>query len=590
MTEFRLWAPQRSRAALRLQGQAPVLMHAAGHGWFELKMHCGAGAAYRYQFDDGLCVPDPASRAQQDDVHGPSLVVDPLAYEWQYPEWLGRPWHEAVVYELHVGACGGFNGVGERLPELKQLGISAVELMPIADFPGRHNWGYDGVLPYAPDRAYGSPEDLKRMIDRAHGLGLMVLLDVVYNHFGPDGNYLHAYAEDFFRDDIETPWGAAIDFRRPEVRQYFTQNALYWLQEYRLDGLRFDAVHAIAEPSFLDDLAVQVRGAVEPGRQVHLILENEGNDASHLERSAGKGFDAQWNDDGHNALHVLLTGESEGYYANYADAPADKLARCLQEGFVYQGEASPTHGGAPRGTPSGHLPPSAFVLFLQNHDQIGNRAFGERLSTLTRPDALRAAVALQLLSPQIPLIFMGEEWGSRRPFLFFTDHGPELADAVRNGRRQEFAHFAAFAVEQRRESIPDPNDAASFLASIPDHGERRHALHRDWEDYYRALLTLRAEVLVPRLPGARGLDSAALGRSAVMAQWRLGDGSVLALYANLGDSTVQCPPPRGHLMYAPDGSAMAALTQGRLPAYTSCAYLQAYLQEDPLQDVSENAV
>src|SRR5690606_28615566 len=372
-TRFRLWAPTAAAVQVELNDSELIPMQAEqDSGWYRAEIPCGAGHRYRYRvrLQDGseLSVPDPASRSQDGDVHGASIVVDPNAYLWQNPEWKGRPWHETVLYELHVGACGGFAGVMKKLPELAKLGITAIELMPIAEFPGAHNWGYDGVLPYAPDASYGTPDDLKQLIDRAHGLGIMVFLDVVYNHYGPDGNYLAAYAAPFFRDDIHTPWGQAIDFRRPEVSDFFIENALYWLMEYRFDGLRFDAVHAITEQDWLPELARRIRNGVEPERHVHLVLENEHNDAQLLSDEL---FTAQWNDDGHHAMHVLLTGESDAYYRDFSEAPARKLARCLAEGFVYQGDPSPYKQGARRGQPSAHLPTTAFVLFLQNHDQIG---------------------------------------------------------------------------------------------------------------------------------------------------------------------------------------------------------------------------
>ncbi|MBP5090235.1 malto-oligosyltrehalose trehalohydrolase, partial [Pseudomonas chlororaphis] len=470
---------------------------------------------YRFNIDERIRVPDPASRAQDGDVHGPSLVVDPQAYRWQHPHWQGRPWHQAVIYELHVGVLGGYREVEKHLPRLVELGITAIELMPLAEFPGDRNWGYDGVLPYAPEASYGSPDDLKHLIDCAHGLGLAVMLDVVYNHFGPDGNYLHHYAKAFFREDRHTPWGAAIDFRRQPVRDFFIDNALMWLLEYRFDGLRLDAVHAIDDPDFLHELAQRVRQRIDPARQVWLTLENEHNQASLLEQH----FDAQWNDDGHNALHVLLTGETDAYYADFAERPTEKLARCLSQGFAYQGHV--TRHGTARGEPSGHLPPSAFVLFLQNHDQIGNRAFGERLVRLAEPQALRAATVLLLLSPMIPLLFMGDELAAPQPFLFFTSHHGELADAVREGRRGEFAAFSAFADPHKREQIPDPNAPDTFLASRPqadpDQGEQTRAL-------YRQLLQLRREHIVPYLPGAEALGAEVLAEGALCARWRLGNG------------------------------------------------------------------
>jgi maltooligosyltrehalose trehalohydrolase len=565
LARFRLWAPAQETVSVALEGGPLLPMERSPDGWFAATAPCAAGARYRYRLADGTLVPDPAARAQVDDVHGPSVVVDPRAYAWRNPGWRGRPWRETVLYELHAGTCGGFAGVAKRLPRLKDLGITAVELMPINDFPGRRNWGYDGALPYAPDAAYGTPDALKSLIDTAHELGLMIFLDVVYNHFGPDGNYLSLYAPQLFRQDHTTPWGPAIDFRQPVVRSFFAGNVLLWLMEYRFDGLRFDAVHAIEEQSWVDEMAAAVRATVEPGRHVHLVLEHH-NDASHLE----KDFDAQWNDDGHNVLHVLLTGEHGGYYADYADRPAEQLARCLADGFIFQGEHCP-YLGAPRGMPSAHLPPTAFVLFLQNHDQIGNRAFGERLTTLADPAALEAAIALLLLCPQIPLLFMGEEDASRTPFLFFTDHQAELAEAVREGRRNEFARFPAFSDPATRERIPDPNALRTFQASVPhaDHhaGPARNAL-------YRQLLALRHAEIVPRLDQTCSIGAHAVGARAVLARWRLGDGAVLTIGTNLGWEPAAMPPPAGELLFAtPPGAAQQARA-GSLAPHATVAYLE----------------
>lgn len=559
-TRFRLWAPDRDAVAVEIEGLGPVAMAAAGDGWFEAEAACGAGTGYRYRLAPDLAVPDPAARAQ-DDVHGPSIVVDPRAYAWRHAEWRGRPWRNTILYELHVGAYGGYAGVVQRLPEIAALGITAIELMPLAEFPGGRNWGYDGVLPYAPESAYGPPEALKALVDAAHGLGLMVFLDVVYNHFGPDGNYLGAYASPFFRTDVPTPWGAAIDFRVPQVRDYFTQNALYWLQEFRFDGLRLDAVHAIVDRDWLEELAGTVRQTIDPDRFVHLVLENDDNDAELLTA----GFDAQWNDDGHHVLHHLLTGEADGYYADYADGPAERLRRCLAEGFVYQGEASPHRDGRRRGQPSDHLSPTSFVLFLHNHDQIGNRALGERLGSLATRQALEAGTALLLLSPQIPLMFMGDEWGARTPFYFFTSHGPELAQAVREGRRREFAAFAGFAGQL--EQLPDPNDQATFAASIPDAGEAQTPPGSTRLDLVRRLLLLRHVEIIPRLDGTRTEASAVLGPAAVVVHWRMGDGAVYALYVNLGAEAVPARREGGEVMVAIPDSAAADLDGGRLPPW-----------------------
>ncbi|MGS7252299.1 malto-oligosyltrehalose trehalohydrolase [Pseudomonas anuradhapurensis] len=565
---FALWAPDARSVSVELEQQPAIELLPTEDGWYSGVAPARAGDNYHYRIDGQLQVADPASRYQPDGVHGPSQLVDIAAYPWQH-HWQGRPWHEAVIQELHVGVLGGYQGVASLLPRLAATGITAIELMPIGQFPGARNWGYDGVLPFAAQHSYGTPLQLCQLIDQAHGHGLMVMLDVVYNHFGPDGNFLHQYASPFFREDRQTPWGAAIDFRRPQVREYFIQNALMWLCEYRFDGLRLDAVHAIDQPDFLVELAQRVRAAVEPGRRVWLVLENEHNQAFLLEQ----GFDAQWNDDGHNALHVLLTGETEGYYEDYKHQPIDKLARCLGEGFVFQGEAN--RHGQPRGEPSGHLAPSAFVLFLQNHDQIGNRALGERLSVLCPPAALRAATALLLLSPMIPLLFMGDDDGSRAPFLFFTDFHDELADAVREGRRGEFAHFPAFADPEQRARIPDPNAVQTFERSRPN----RHDVLAGWHGLYQQLLTVRRQQLLPRLPGTRALGAKVLGAKALSASWRLGDGSTLRIDLNLAEQPQSVALPQAGLRLF-DSSADAH-TDATLSPYSCVVSLLPPSPETP---------
>ena len=521
-------------------------------GWFTLDAPAAPGTRYRFILADGTAVPDPASHAQSGGVYGWSLVVDPDAYSWQTPDWNGRPWEETVLQELHVGTLGGFAGVAEKLEEIAALGVTAIELMPVNAFSGNRNWGYDGVLPFAPAESYGTPDDLRTLVDKAHGLGLMVFLDVVYNHFGPDGNYLNAYAPGFFHAEVHTPWGGSVAVDVAPVAAFFRENALMWLRDYRIDGLRFDAVHAIDNPDFLDALARDLRAAV-PDRHIHLVLENEHNEAARL----GDGpYDAQWNDDFHNVLHVLLTSESDAYYADFADRSAERLARCLSQGFIYQGEPSPNQDGRPRGSPSGHLPPSAFVSFLQNHDQIGNRALGERLTRLTGTDTLRAATALLMLGPQIPLLFMGDESGSRTPFLFFTDFHDALADAVREGRRKEFAKFAAFADESAREAIPDPNAATTFEASHPQPGPDA----ADWEDLYRTLIATRTRRIVPHLKGAMAIDAEVIGNKAVAASWRLGDGSILHISIDLGDAPGPLPDAPGEVLHAEGRRFIARLS------------------------------
>jgi maltooligosyltrehalose trehalohydrolase len=554
-TRFRFWAPDIARVGLEIEGRAPLAMKTEAGGWHMLDVACGAGTRYRYRIAPHLAVPDPAARAQDGDVSGPSLVVDPSSYQWRNDGWRGRPWRDAVIYEVHPGLAGGFVGLRELLPKLAELGITAIELMPIADFPGGRNWGYDGVLPFAPDTSYGTPDALKALVDRAHDLGLMMFQDVVYNHFGPEGNHLGAYASGFFRADTHTPWGAAIDFRNPVVRRFFIENALYWLREYRFDGLRFDAVHAILERDWLIELAQAVRTEID-ARQVHLVLENDNNDAGLLEA----GFTAQWNDDAHHAAHVLITGEGEGYYSDYAGHPAAAMARCLAEGFAFQGDASAYRNGARRGSPSGHLPPTSFVFFLQNHDQVGNRALGERLAAIADAGTLRVGVALLLLSPQIPLIFMGEEYGEDRPFLYFTDYQGTLAEAVKEGRRKEFGKFAAFSTAEARRRIPDPNQAETYESSRPRFGADDAS--REWQDFYRRLIALRRDTLVPYLEGARALGAEALAERALVARWSLGNGATWTLAANFSGAPVAMPAVTGKRVFAcgpaaDDGEQMA---------------------------------
>lgn len=585
-TRFRLWAPGANSVELELD-QTPdgrrIRLPRDPAGWYEARVDgVGAGARYRYRIDDTLQVPDPASRYNPHDVHGMSEVVDPLAFDWRDAAWRGRPWEDAVIYELHVGAftpAGDFDGVRRRLDYLADLGVTAIELMPVAAFPGRRGWGYDGVLAFAPQAAYGRPEDLKTLVQEAHARGLMALLDVVYNHFGPDGNYLHAYAPDFFNPRHVTPWGAAINFDAPGsevVREFFIHNALYWLEEFHFDGLRLDAIHAIcddSQPDIVQALCAAVHAGPGRDRHIHLILENDRNEAHYLARDAAgrpTGATAQWNDDFHHVMHVLVTGERDGYYVDYAAAPVAQLGRCLSEGFAYQADRSPFREGDVRGEPSRHLPPGAFIDSLQTHDQIGNRAFGDRLCQLGPAQALEAVTAVLLLAPHPPMLFMGEEFAAAQPFLFFCDFGPDLAQAITEGRRREFARFERFADPATRQVIPDPNAEATFTASVLDWSALGRAPHDRRLGLYRQLLAIRHADITPRLPGMPGAsaDFGLIGDRALVVHWQLGDGSRLTLAANLGDAPAQRPPQIGRVLYLSDTLSAADHAAGRLPPWS----------------------
>jgi maltooligosyltrehalose trehalohydrolase len=444
---------------------------------------------------------------------------------------------------------GTFQAAVRRLDDLAQLGITTLEVMPVATFRGNRGWGYDGVLPFAPHPAYGRPEDFKEFIQAAHERGLCVILDVVYNHFGPEGNYLYRYAPQFFTDRHRTPWGDAIDFAQREVREFFIHNALYWLEEYHLDGLRLDAVHAIcgeSGKSFIEELIARVDAGPGRERHVHLVLENEHNTAqwltSHSPHPEHGAAVSQWNDDSHHALHVLLTGEREAYYADYADSPLRKLGRVLSEGFAYQGERTRTTQHA-KGQPSARLPPSAFINFLQNHDQIGNRAFGERLTQLVPSDQLRGAMAVLLLSPQTPMLFMGEEFGAKTPFFYFCDYDGDLAQAIREGRRAEFKNFSAFA-NQSTDRIPDPNALSTFERSRLDWSQRERTEHADWVRYVTELFSRRRDFIEPLLPDIKPASSTySIEGSVLTVHWPLQRGGELAMVLNVGTDPVRVEMP-----------------------------------------------
>lgn len=547
---FRIWAPAHRELSLAIAGEPrPLPMNPLANGWFQLTTdRARAGSRYQFVLPDGRRLPDPAARFQPDDVHGMSEVIDSSAYAWHDGSWRGRPWHETVIYELHVGTftqAGTFAAAREKLQHLRDMGVTAVELMPIAQFPGCRNWGYDGVYPFAPASSYGRPDELRALIDAAHGLGMMMFLDVVYNHFGPEGNYIGAYAPQFFTDRHKTPWGAGINFDGPQsvpVRQFFIENALYWLQEFHFDGLRFDAVHAIVDDSprhLLDELAARVHAHMSD-RCIHLVLENEENEGRYVERDSHARpvrFTAQWNDDLHHVLHTAASGEATGYYEEYC-GDAKKLGRALAEGFAFQGEMMRFRGRT-RGTASAHLPTDAFVSFIQNHDQIGNRAFGERLNRLAPVAPLQAVAAIYLLLPQIPMLFMGEEWNSERPFAFFCDFHGELAEAVRTGRRLEFARFPQFQDPLQRERIPDPQALATFESARLDWAALDSDRHRQWLDWYREILQIRAREIIPRIPRITpGASYSVLGPLAVHVLWKVGPHEQLELLTNLSDRAV----------------------------------------------------
>lgn len=554
-TRFRLWAPDAGKLVLSLP-DADHEMIAADDGWFELTAKAPPDTEYMFVLPDGQRVPDPASRLQAGTVDGPSLVVS-ADYDWQHDR-PKRGWHEAVIYECHIGTFtpeGTFRAAMEKVPHLADLGISVLEIMPVGQFGGDRGWGYDGVLPYAPHPAYGPPQDLRRLIDTAHAHGIMVLLDVVYNHFGPEGNFLRLYASQFFDPERQTPWGAGIDFAAAPVRRFFIENALYWIETFNLDGLRLDAIDHIrdpkSDPEILIELAQEIRANVD--RPVHLTTEDNRNITYLHERDEARTplMTAEWNDDWHNAAHVLLTAETEGYYDAYADNPTLHLARAMAQGFA-------TKGAQGNGRASGHLPPDVFIDFLQNHDQIGNRANGERLTTLAKPEYLQAMQAVLLLSPHIPMVFMGDEWDETNPFLFFAGFEGDLANAVTKGRRREFEHFESFSSDD----VPDPIDPKSFERSRIDWSKAETAPGQAACARFRGLLNLRRERIAPMIPGT-GPDcgkvrDAPEGCFAI--DWRLG-GGLLSLRANLSGAATDLPAAKGdriHLTGDAVGAAASA--------------------------------
>jgi maltooligosyltrehalose trehalohydrolase len=545
MTAFRVWAPLARRVRVRFDGRTVELTPSRDDGYFEAEVpEAGPGTDYRYSLDDGAWLPDPRSAHQPEGVHGPSRVVDHGCFPWTDSGYSGFHLPSAILYELHVGTFseeGTFDGAIRHLDHLVDLGVTAVELLPVAEFSGSRGWGYDGVYPYAPHSAYGGPEALKRLVDACHARRLGVLLDVVYNHVGPAGNYLPAYGP-YFTERYATPWGKAPNLDGPDsdaVRAFVCDNALSWLSDYHFDGLRLDAVHAIVDTSarhILEELSDRVETLASVlGRPLWLVAESDLNDPRIVERkeAGGYGMDAQWSDDFHHALHALLTGERHGIYQDFGSV-AD-LAAAFSRVFVYGGRYSSyrrrVHGRSPC-----RIPSSRFVVFSQNHDQVGNRARGERTSALLSPALTRVAAALVLASPFVPLLFQGEEWGATTPFLYFTDHAdPDLARAVREGRAREFA-FGGPAPE----GVPDPQAEETFARSKLDWSEPLRPPHAELLAWYRRLIELRRTH--PAFRGAR--RERPVGSFDEANRWLLVDRGGAYLAANLGDRAVEVPIPR----------------------------------------------
>ncbi len=508
---FRLWAPEAATAELFLwpAQAAPecFAMHNDPHGFFALELTSArAGDLYRFSVDGKAALPDPASRYQPQGVHGPSQLTDPSGFVWSDQAWDGVRSERLVLYELHIGAFtpqGTFAAAAEKLPRLRDLGVTAVELMPVADFPGTRNWGYDGVSLFAPARCYGTPDDLRQLVDTAHRLGLGVHLDVVYNHLGPDGSYLAAFSPLFLSQKHHSPWGATLNFDGPGsdvVRQFFIENALHWIHEYHFDGLRLDATHAIMDDSpkhFLAELSEAVEHSMQGTRRKVLLIAEDERNLSALatpRKAGGWGLDGVWADDLHHEIHRCLTGEDDGYFADFSGTTAD-IASTVRQGWFYCGQQAP-YFGRNRGTNPCDLPLPAFVVCLQNHDQVGNRAMGERLNHLIGLSSYRAASVLLLLAPETPLLFMGQEWASSSPFQYFTDHNPELGQQVTEGRRREFARFASFSNPAARERIPDPQSPSTFTRSRLNWEETEEEPYSSVRRLYEALLHLRADNLI----------------------------------------------------------------------------------------------
>ena len=544
---FRVWAPLAPRMDLAIHGER-VPMEPQERGWWTATVDAVAGDYYGFSIDGGEALPDPRSPWQPLGVHGLSRLVDHSAFEWSDKDWRGTDVTGGVIYELHVGTFteeGTFDSAIEKLDHLLDLGVTAVELMPVAEFPGDRGWGYDGVDLFAPHHAYGGPEGLKRLVDACHRRGLAAILDVVYNHLGPDGNYLGRFGP-YFTDKYRTPWGDAINLDGPdssEVRDHLIENALMWLEDYHFDGLRIDAVHAIFDQSalhFLEELTERVEELKNRlGRVLWVIAENDLNDPRIVtpRGSGGYGVTAQWSDDLHHALHAVLTGERSGYYSDFG--ALSQVAKALRAAYVYDGVYSEFRRRR-HGRPVGDLPGHRFLGYMQNHDQVGNRALGERLSHLVTEDLLKVASAVVLTAPFVPMLFQGEEWGATTPFCYFTDHhDEELARAVTEGRRREFESFGWVA-----DSIPDPQAVETFEMSMLNWRERDEPLHRDLIEWHRDLIALRRET--PELSdGRRDLVDVACDDDA---GWLVMTRGPITVAINVSDSVVTVPVPGGDVV------------------------------------------
>lgn len=582
---FRAWAPYADRLAVQIvtpqERRAP--MRPTGEGWYEVTLgDVPPGTRYYYEINGSRRFPDPASFSQPEGVHGPSEVVDP-AFDWEDADWKGLPQEAMVLYELHVGTYtqeGTFAAITPHLSELRELGITAIELLPVAEFPGNRNWGYDGVYPFAVEHSYGGPKGLKQLVNECHKHRLAVILDVVYNHLGPEGNYLAEFGP-YYCERYQTPWGRAINFDGSDsepVRQYFIENALRWITEFHIDGLRLDAVHAIFDQSakhILEEIAEKVQQrAAALGRMAYVIAESDLNDPRLIRprEAGGYGLDAQWNDDFHHALHVQLTGEKSGYYVDFQSL--SHLEKAFREGFVYSGEHS-EYRRRSHGSSSADIPAYRLIVCSQNHDQVGNRLFGERISTLVSFEAMKLGASVVLLSPFLPLLWMGEEYGETAPFQYFVSHtDEELVEAVRRGRLEEFRAFGF------HDQAPDPQSEETFLRSKLDHSKAAQGSHLVLRNYYKELLRLRRTVPALTLLSKNHLEAKALEQERVLllkrwteGPWPPGQGAECYAAFAFHDEpvTVELPIPEGRWVKLLDSAEERWLGPGSdIPHMAGC--------------------